>query len=608
MDLSIGHNNLAELFGAGNRITVPSFQRNYAWDLENLAQFCGDVISSAETGVEHFFGPIVTLKEGPNDFQLIDGQQRVTTSVMALAILRDALLDTSIFDSPKLKSKGNAEIDLTLGYNNILFNGVFLDKPKFQANYFIGDMFLKSVIAAPTADRPAITKAGTGLSKVEKDQTKEFRAAYVKLSQLLRDHLLDIDDLDDRKMRVHDLLQALTTHFRVVSLQLTSEDDAYILFENLNHRGVRLAPADLLKTLLLRNIKQKGRSELHEALESWDAITSIHLQGTQDFTKFLRHYLLTQKNENILASKIYPTFRDVISAAGVDGASKTLGSLVDSAASYAQLLGNTAGSIDELTNAFIRLELLGETYRVIMLRGMQMQLSESALLTLSKAVEVVAFRWTAAGGNAQELENLFRTNAHKIVKGISDSDVAEVCASLLLATPKDDALESIHRSGRDALAKYVLQVVEISRSAGYFDWSNTPTLEHLAPQNPGAATRTYWHYALQIDPTDDAAVAEADYKTRLHLWGNLTLLEKKLNSSIQNNEWLIKRDGMLDKKWKGIKNSGFENSKDLIALDTWTLDHIESRGEWLRDSVLKLRSTQWAQGAKLTVQPWKYVD
>ena len=95
MQINPGPTSLAGLFSTDNRtVTVPTFQRNYAWEQQQIDTFLEDLTEAATNPGDkrHFYGPIVILeKPGSSERMLVDGQQRITTAVMALAILRDYL-------------------------------------------------------------------------------------------------------------------------------------------------------------------------------------------------------------------------------------------------------------------------------------------------------------------------------------------------------------------------------------------------------------------------------------------------------------------------------------------------------------------------------------
>lgn len=604
MKITIGAENLYQFFSPEAKIYIPSFQRNYAWGTENLDQFLEDIFDSVRNKSQHFFGPIVVLNPENDVYQVIDGQQRITTAVMTLAIARDCLYDEDLFSTKKMQ-QGPHEVDLETPFKQALFNGDFQNVPKFHANHFLQEYFEERVIFAPSPDRPEVIASGKGLPAAAKQTTKEFRKAYLHIREKIQEFFRSESDEQERKSLMIALHNALTKNFQVLTLQLSEEDDAYELFENLNHRGVKLAPSDLLKTLTLRDIRLQGVSEFDKALAVWDDIIEEQLSGTAEFTQFLRYYLLTQIDKPIQASRIYKEFKEIIKNSGPGGAQKNLDSLSKSATYYSKLIGVNPHDNEILKNSFLRLNIIGQTHKVLLMRAMQSQLSETQLLKISRAVEVLSFRWIVAGQNAQILENHFRNKAHQINIGFTDDQVNALCSDLISLAPIDDRLQDIHNSGSEIVARYALQSIESVLGAGYFAWENPTTLEHLAPRNPGQNS-DHWHSALKVE---ERAVAneltpEIEYSTSVHKWGNLSLLEFTLNSTIKNSQWHIKRDGVNPAKDKCLKTSGFTINTPLKNLDSWTIENIEARGIWIRDAILKLRSLNWVETGAVSISNW----
>ena len=96
---------------------IPPYQRNYEWTEEQCKVFFNDVIKTSERNAagkisEHFFGSITFFQTEaafgqPNKLILIDGQQRITTTMLFLVALRDILGDDSLgpfIDSKYLKN------------------------------------------------------------------------------------------------------------------------------------------------------------------------------------------------------------------------------------------------------------------------------------------------------------------------------------------------------------------------------------------------------------------------------------------------------------------------------------------------------------------------
>src|ERR1700704_1859226 len=73
--------------------TVPNYQREFVWTEEEVEQLLGDIRSEHVDGAnsEYFIGSIVVCPGMGERFDLIDGQQRMTTLFVTICALRDRL-------------------------------------------------------------------------------------------------------------------------------------------------------------------------------------------------------------------------------------------------------------------------------------------------------------------------------------------------------------------------------------------------------------------------------------------------------------------------------------------------------------------------------------
>jgi uncharacterized protein with ParB-like and HNH nuclease domain len=78
---------------------IPRFQRPYSWTTENIQEFWDDVVR--DRPVDYFIGSMVTFKEGSQRYAVVDGQQRLTTITILLAVLRNRLQAVGFEDLAK---------------------------------------------------------------------------------------------------------------------------------------------------------------------------------------------------------------------------------------------------------------------------------------------------------------------------------------------------------------------------------------------------------------------------------------------------------------------------------------------------------------------------
>jgi hypothetical protein len=83
---------LGDVFSAKYEFNIPDYQRPYAWGEEQAIQLLDDLMDNMDRGGEepYFLGSLVLVKnEGESRADVIDGQQRLTTLTILLAVLRD---------------------------------------------------------------------------------------------------------------------------------------------------------------------------------------------------------------------------------------------------------------------------------------------------------------------------------------------------------------------------------------------------------------------------------------------------------------------------------------------------------------------------------------
>jgi hypothetical protein len=607
MQIKTGASNLNGLFSENNTqtVSVPSFQRNYSWKDSQVDQFLEDAYASAVENRPHFWGPIVVLRhpEEQTNLEIIDGQQRISTAIIFLSLLRDQAVKLP----QRIINEGTpGSFDIATVVRTFLYRPPLLNQTRFTGSYLINEVLQKHVLADPIG-RPIITKRGAKMSPAIKRQTRELRAAYLKMSESLEKRLSSMPE-SERKDFVFQLFQALTTGFEVHTMELNNEDDAYLLFESLNDRGLRLNPSDLLKTFTLREIRDHSNGptrdeEIEKAINDWD--DTVKNLGPYDFTKFLRHYLLTLTDDKVQIGKIFVQFKALIRSLGKFGALKNLSNINGASEHYAFLLGipkDEKGVDQELLSAFVRMNQYSDTHRVFLLGMLECELEISSQKLLTRAIEYLSFRWIAAGRNAQELETLYQKQVRKLISDPTPANAKKIKDDLVDKAPDDKAIEELTSSESAELQRYILRRIESSTGGAI---SGVPHIEHLAPQSPDKDD-DHWFEAVanteaaaKEDEPDAKGPFYEDYVTN---WGNLTLLEDELNKSIKNSPWPQKIAGVG--KFKGISASNYNINSQIKAMPKWTAVEIGLREKWIKKCISELVSKKWVNGEKIGPEMW----
>lgn len=140
--------NITEILN--NRYTVPLYQRNFAWKEDEINQLLQDIHESFELNKHknpkgnYYIGSLVVIKRKNGDYEVIDGQQRLTAITLISKILNDDLKEPKLFyDSrPEVEAffhsfyqTGNTN-DITFDYKvSHLINAVdYIKESKLNVN------------------------------------------------------------------------------------------------------------------------------------------------------------------------------------------------------------------------------------------------------------------------------------------------------------------------------------------------------------------------------------------------------------------------------------------------------------------------------------------
>jgi uncharacterized protein with ParB-like and HNH nuclease domain len=588
--------------------SIPDFQRNYAWGDSQLEQFWIDVIAIAEGKFpDHFMGPIVLL-DSDHRKPVIDGQQRLTTLVILAGVIRDRFVTN--YEDPQYTVDGNSQV-----FSNLLNPLLFLTDlttPMMQGNYQIKTILESFVLKNPKSDhRKTFGDRRWPLTSVEQRASKNVQNSHKFFQEKLKKWVEESSPIVESQLEVmRKLVTAINEQIQFLTITVENEDDAFTIFETLNERGLKLSPADLIKSYILRKIIEENNSaNREEIIDIWDQI--MDALGDYDVTSFLRHYLLTVHEDPIQKKVIFTKIKGEIepTARGAVPVSprKKLEDIKFAALNYSQLLVNSNANIENnnIEVALKKLNMIGDNHRIFLLKVLQAGFSDSELLFAIRSVEKLMFRWVICGENAQVLENHLQSASHLVKKSDGQSLIV-ACQELVNACPGDDefTLAIKNRSFRDTkLQAYALRNINYAITGSEVTTNRkNVSVEHIAPQKPDSDD---WYSKVAKKETSESEPAAKIYEDFVYKWGNITILEQKLNSSVQNNIWAIKKTGTG--RYKGYEHSTIKTTVELLSIAEWNADVIDKRTIWFANSALKIWARELPSQSDIRVDGFRYV-
>jgi uncharacterized protein with ParB-like and HNH nuclease domain len=560
--------SLRNLLEGGKQFQIPLFQRPYSWKEENWETLWEDLMSlyNDEVKGSYFLGPIVTqalpgTADGISPYIVIDGQQRLTTFSIILAVLKNYLkkIDLQIADQV---------------YEFYLIN-------KYQSN----DDIYKVL---PTQDDREVYKSIIQSKKI-KDIKKEgqiykaYRFFEDKFKNPIPDENITLDCTKFKSI----LLERLT----LVNITTDDRDNPYLIFESLNSKREELSQADLVRNYIFMQLPSPEREEVYTdewlpLQESFKAKME-NKKYADELTKSFWFYL-RKDGEAVNQKEVYKALKRRFDNCKKDYDNSTsaikaeLQKLIKFATYYQRLNFYEQEPEPKLRRWFKRLMRLDFTTCHIFLLNIYYEYEEERL-SLEKFEEILRYlesyfvRRLFAGVSTKSLGIVFNT-LYNEVKEANSNDLVEGLRTVLKSYdktkvwPNDDAFcqgiisENVYTKSLSDRTKLFLESIEVSLSKERVNPENL-TVEHVMPQ-----TLTHgWKTTLGANYT-------TSHKKWLHTLGNLTLTG--YNSELSNKPF--------EEKLKYFRYSNITLNQYFQNIDMWNEEAIKSRAEKLAEIAIKV--------------------
>lgn len=525
-----------------NQYVVPLFQRAYSWDKKQWEDLWNDLVSLIESDETHthFIGSIVTIPtnsvpEGVSKFLLIDGQQRLTTIFVLLALLRDLA---------KTRETGNLPQKI---------------EQKFLINNFEeGEDWFKLM---PTQVDRAAFKA-----IIENELPNDGRIAqcYHFFKKKLKRENLDLDKL----------FNVITTKLSIVSIVLERDDNPHIVFESLNAKGEPLSHADLIRNYFFMRVHVREQDEIHR--NYW---LPMQEKLGESLTEGIRHYLM-RDGTNVRQTDVYQTLKNRADKRDV---LETLREVATFAEYYQKLLRPETEPNLELREALTRLKRLEITITYPFLLNcyedyVNNRISVVEFVSVIKTLENFIVRRFVCGKPTHGLNKIF-TPLYKQVRDKAELQSIGFIESVRSALqnrsyPKNSEFREhlinskIYGSGdRRRNAQFLLETLENAYKHKEKVLFDAASIEHIMPQTPTG----WWHENL-------GESWQTSHELYLHTLGNLTLTG--YNSEMSNKPFPVKQQELI--------KSHFELNRYFLGIQDWNFKAIETRADALADLALQV--------------------
>ncbi len=355
---------------------VPNYQRPYAWDKEQWNELFDDLISLDPEDI-HFLGSFVVVPEGAhkkdiNYFELVDGQQRLTTLLIWLSAIRDLASE----EGKKVLAK---HID-----NNFLFSEKFLGDealriPKIKLGKLDNEAFLR----------------------VLENRNKEYPHSIFKCYNFFKGKT-DLNNWD---------WELLLDNISIVHINAFDYFNAFRLFETLNDCGLALSAADLIKNFILMKVS-KNDEELNsdeifdEVITEWNEMYE-KVRDLEPVT-FIRRYIQSQYKGKISESKLYGELRKKLETKNEEEVLKFVIEL-NSKASLYQKINNASFQHNKINKVLRRLHLVqvAPSYTLLLKVLPEFEAGrvyDDEIIEIMEMIETFHIRWGVCGKSTSRLD------------------------------------------------------------------------------------------------------------------------------------------------------------------------------------------------------------
>ena len=524
------------LEGSGKSFIIPVYQRDYAWTRINCQKLWDDLFDLKNNKrADHFLGTLVTIGSGFQEYTVIDGQQRLTTTSILLIALQTYLKNK--------ESKSEEEKILSEQILDFLINKYSPEqdkrirlKPNKQDKEYFEKLFTNGNVESVNSN--IVSNYNFFYEKIESGilTPKEIFEAFRKLKIVLID-------------------------------LVRGQDDPQLIFESLNSTGVDLTAGDLIRNYILMDLQLVEQEKMYK--NYWITIEKF----TDNIAEFVRNYLIFKTKIGVKKDAVYSVFKKYSLENFNKDKELILKDLLYFAERYSWIVQINKHPNTLLNKQLERLNKLEFTvshpYLLDVFNDLENNiLSEQIVKDILTILESYAFRKILVDNTTQGLNKMFITLSKEIKKEKTWKDeYLEILNFILLEKrvsqrfPNNEEFENalITKEVYMLQAKnrnFLLESLENYKSA-YPVNVDELTVEHIMPQT----LTKEWKNKLGENWQDI-------HKKYLHTLGNLNLTAK--NTELSNNTF-------EEKQQIDFQTSRLKLNFKLEGITQWNEERIVER-------------------------------
>ena len=530
---------------------IPEYQRSYVWDTDNIQDLLDDLWYAYKNkpNDEYFLGSLVLKKTEEkefNEYEVLDGQQRLTTFFLLMAVLRDISKNKTLKKTfqERVHQEEN-EFDYIPERVRIVY--------KIRDNV---ENFIKEYI---------LVDNGTLNIEIEK-YIESNNTSISHMANAIREMKSFFSDKDDQD--IENFCKFLGGKLVFIYVSTESKEDAFRMFTILNNRGIPLTSADILKSM---NIGEVPNEEKNKYAEKWEEIEGYLGKDFNRFLSLIRTILVKEKaNLNLLDEFEKNIYDKELLRKGKD--------TIDLIESYTDIYNKTILE-PKLTsyeyNNLIAIMNIGlpSSDWIPPVLFFAKKFGYDKLPDFLKKLEFkFTSDWLSQYSSTERIKNMNEIlkeieKEGQTVDGLLNNDE-------LFKINEENLENALNRNDfyRKKYARYILLKYEFLKSSNTALISNYKniSIEHILPQNPNENSQ--WRNDFIKDEIEDLK----------HNLGNLILINGKKNASLGNLDFTEKKE-----KYFKERIDIFPSGKIFLQQSEWKPQSIKNRQEEVIKVLLK---------------------
>lgn len=543
---------IQDILTENKKFIIPSYQRPYSWTVDNAEQLIDDIYKSSQSDEsEYFIGSMICINKGQNQYEVVDGQQRLTTLSIIVSELKKLIPIQGIKDDLQ---KRVLPIDVYSDETDET------DEPRLIVRKKEYDLYKYYILQ--------------DLKDYKPEKPSDTDLVFISNSEVVKAYLNQLS-VEELKLLAKYILQ----NVYIVFVQTDDFASSFRLFNVLNSRGLPLSNADLLKNALFESASAHNKKS--EQIESaWSQIEDM--VGVRRLDKFLTlHKLSEKKDRDRVLQKGFESFIDNLQEQFNGDAIAMSLMLVNSAKNYIKILDNDFEH-SSIRRKIASLRNLGVDEWIPPLMAFMNRMARTEEFSIENF--------------SQFISSFEKVYMHGWLKKQIKSQREMVCYSALVAINNDMPFSSVinqinqhadndgfataldddlyePRPNQVNLIKAILLRLDMEQQdeSVIKTYTGRITIEHILPQ---ALVNEYW--ISRFEPQE--------HVYWLHKIGNLTLISGTKNSEAQHSDF-IKKKSVYEKL---NSKSSFDLTKDVCKSEEWGLTELKMRHENMKSQLKKL--------------------